>query len=252
MFLQVFVDRSVCWKMKIAKWSGKRVLLYWIGTDCLYVARGVHRDDIIRASTMADINLACGPVAFGELESFGLRPTSFITPPKLSTEIASMPNAHAVLLSVPDGREDFYGYPSLRRLIDDFPNVLFHVVRSSKQELWEAPNVVFWGVLDNEQMERVYNQISIVVRFPEHDSTSMLLMEAAIKGKRLISRNPFPFAWIANDYQELFNELTIALQEPVEPHLDIRGKALELFDRRRAGAQLSGIVDRVLESAFVY
>lgn len=240
--LQVYVDRHAAWKSMVANILGKKIILYWIGSDCYGLLKGVDRGVVLRASARADLNLGCGPSAMRELTELGIDAVEYITPPKLSTELARMPEQHAVLISVPDGREEFYGYTALRRLIDDFPEMTFHVVRSSKRELWEADNVVFWGVVSNEKMNEVFNQISIVVRFPEHDSTSMILMESAIKGKRIISKSPFPTAWVASDYEDLCSLLLRAINEPVIPHVKERNEALDLFDRRSGGERLAKII----------
>ena len=243
--LQVYADRQAVWKTKIAELLGKKSILYWIGSDCYGALRGIDLDIVLRMSHRVSVNLGCGPAAMGELKILGVEATEFITPPKLDTSLSKMPDKHAVLISVPDGREDFYGYSDLRKLIDEFPDTLFHVVRSSKRYLWEAENVVFWGVVPNEEMNEIFDRVSIVVRFPEHDSTSMILMESAIKGKRLISRNAFPSAWLATTYSGLCDSMRRALSEPVEPHLDVREEALRLFDRTRAGKRLARIIRSV-------
>lgn len=243
--IQVYIDRHAAWKTRLASHLGKRVILYWIGTDLYNALNGVDTDIVLQAAECASVNLSCGPLAMSELDALGVKATNYIVPPKLDTAIAKMPERHAVLLSIPDGREHFYGYDALRRLIDDYPNVLFHVVRNSKRELWDAKNVVFWGVLDAARMQSVFDEVSIVIRYPKHDSTSTILMEAAIKGKRMISRNPFPDAWLAKSYKELRDSLDKALDEPVEPHMDIREKALIRFDRRRGGESLAQIIKGV-------
>ena len=244
--LCVYVDKSAARRSRIAKLLNKKVVFYWIGTDCYDALRGMDARETLSAAARADLNLGCGPSAIGELEELGIGAVEYITPPKLDSAISKMPDRHAVLISVPDGREEFYGYPALRRLIDDFSEVTFHVVRSSKEELWPGENVVFWGVLDNDQMNEVFDRVSIVVRFPEHDSTSMILMESAVKGKRLISRNAFPMAWVAPDYESLCACLREALKEPVEPHRDIHNEALDLFGREKAGNRLAGILKDVV------
>lgn len=243
--LQVYADRHAAWKTKVAELLGKSSILYWIGSDCYGVLQGIDSDIVLRMSDRVAANLGCGPSAMSELETLGVTATEYITPPKLDSSLSKMPDRHAVLISVPDGREDFYGYPDLRKLIDDFPDTLFHVVRSSKQSLWEADNVAFWGVIPSEKMNEVFDCVSIVIRYPEHDSTSMILMESAIKGKRIISRNPFPSAWLATTYDELCDSMRKALSEPVEPHIDVREKALRLYDRKRAGMQLAQIIRSV-------
>ena len=245
--LQVYADRQAVWKTKVAELLGKRSILYWIGSDCYGVLRGKDADMVLRMSHRAAVNLGCGPSAMTELEALGVTATEYITPPKLNTSLSKMPDKHAVLISVPDGREDFYGYPDLRKLIDEFPDTLFHVVRSSRRELWEARNVFYWGVIPNERMNEVFDRVSIVVRYPKHDSTSMILMESAIKGKRIISRNAFPSAWLATTYDELCSSMRRALSEPVQPHIDVREKALRLYDRKRAGEQLAHIIRSVAE-----
>ena len=231
----VFVSQFAPIYSKAARMLNKKVVYYWLGSDVQEAIQNpVHGEKL----NDADLHLSYSEGNILELASIGVNAKLLVTPSKLSDEIADMPERHAVLLSIPDARKEFYGYHDLMRLVDRFPELTFHVIRSEHPEYYEKKNIVFEGMLNRDQMNELFNRVSISVRWPEHDGTSLILMESALKGKYTISRNPFPCGIVVNSYDELCTALSDVIKAPPAPCMENRMYALGHFSQAEAGRRL--------------
>lgn len=240
----VFVDhRSRNW-MRIAHALEKKCVLYWIGTDVMNLADGTLDP---AGLNKADLHVALGEENLKELSAVGVDAALSPLVSYLPTRCAEMPDHHSVLLSIPDTRKSFYGYSDLMRLVDSYPDVEFRVVRSNQPECYKKPNIVFEGMLDRDQMDAVFDRISIHIRWPIHDSMSVMLMEAALKGKYIISRNSFPVGTVVGDFEGLCKALEDAISRPLSPCIENREFALANFTQKSAGIRLGRLLDSLFD-----
>lgn len=228
----MFVDNRSRFWISFAHRLGKKAALFWLGSD---VDNLTHGRLSPRGLDKADIHFAHSEGNVKELARFGLRAECMVMPTRLSKGVAKMPDHHSVLLSIPDSRREFYGYRDLMRLVDDYPDVEFHVVRSETPDFYRRPNIVFEGMLDRDQMDELFNRVSISVRWPEHDGTSFVLIESAFKGKYIISKNYFPCGIVTNTYEGLCEAMDLVLGLPLEPCMENREYALANFTQEEAG-----------------
>ena len=80
-------------------------------------------------------------------------------------------------------------------------------------------NVEVLGILSLDQMEMLYDKISIVIRNVKHDGLSMSVVEALAKGKKVIWNYSIPNVICAKTAQEICMELDKIIKEP--PKVDI-------------------------------
>lgn len=243
--LVVFVNRLSVWYIRISHFLRKKCVLYWLGSDVLAATKGLIS---CKGLNEADAQISYSEGNIEELRQRGIDASLLVLPAYLPSRIADMPDRHAVLLSLPDARKEFYGYHDLMRLVDDYPDVEFHVVRSNHPEYYNKSNIVFEGMLDRDQMDKVFNRVSISIRWPEHDGTSLVLMESALKGKYIITRNPFPCGIQTDTYKGLCAALEEIMSLPVEPCLENRAYALDHFTQERAGRALAEVLDAVMDN----
>lgn len=243
--LVVYVNRSSHWYLRIAHSLKRKCVLYWLGSDVQQLIKGAFPSDPL---LKADAQIAYSEGNIAELKTCGINADLVVLPTTLSDRVALMPDCHAVLLSLPDNRKEFYGYHDLMKLVDDFPDVMFHVVRSEHPEYYDRPNIIFEGMLDREEMDAVFDRVSISIRWPEHDGTSLVLMESALKGKYIITRNAFPCGTEVHSYKELHDTLRDLLALPVDVCMENREYALAHFMQEQAGRVLAEKLDAVIES----
>lgn len=201
-----------------AKRLGKRTIAYWIGTDVYKCLNGIEKlpnlDNI-------DMHLAVGERLIKELAELGISARNLFPGTAISNEYANLPQDHAVLVNIPDSRAQFYGYDNIIRLIKDYPNTRFIVTRSEKPSLYDFSNVDFRGLLPPEEMERVFDEVTIVLRIPEHDSIGASLKDGLAKGKQVICNYDFPCTHLATTYKELCKQLEMIISKP--PILNTEG-----------------------------
>ena len=242
----VFINNRSPINTKIAHFWNTKVVYYWIGTDVLNLHKGIYPRLQGKALQEPDLHLSAGHNLVTELKEMGVKSKLLIAAPDLPTECAAMPKEHGVLLSIPDFRMKFYGYDMLMRVVRAFPDTTFHIAGSEMPEYYNEPNIVFEGRLSREGMNALFDRVSIVMRYPEHDSTSLVLMESLIKGKRIISRFEFPYAKQAESFDELCKALESLLKIPPVPDWEGHAYAVEHFGRDRFYREFSSYFNSVL------
>lgn len=179
---------------RIVRFAGlcrKKLIIHWIGTDVYNYLRAPRR---LRVYDHA-MHLACSPLLRQELASVGIRAQFIpIVPQQLPMELQSVPPRHAALAYIPQGKETFYHAELVTALAARHPDIPFYIVANKGFGTPAADNVIFCGTLDAGQMEEMYRKISVLVRLPEHDGLSLMLMEALAKGKQVVYRYEHPGA----------------------------------------------------------
>lgn len=226
----------------IAKLLGKKVVFHWLGTD---VWKQLHNKNIkLSSAKYADIHLSYSINLQEELKSLGISSILYaLVPSDIGHSIAEMPSKHAVLLSLPDKTKEFYGYHAMIEVIKAFPNLKFHVVRSNTPEFYDYPNVVFEGVVSGKEMNRIYDEVSIVIRYPDHDGLSLLLMEATIKGKQMVYKFNHPFARKVTCVDDIIRELRDILSIPPEPNIAAHEYGVKEYNLEQSRIKGKRIID---------
>lgn len=238
----VFVDSLALRLAKFAKAIGKKTIFFWIGSDVYHL-----RERKFGIAPKADLHLADGEELVNELSELGIKAESVLIAPNIADSVAQMPQEHAIMLNIPDDRLEFYNYDDAINLIKKFPHTKFVVVRSNSPELYDFPNVDFRGIVAPDDMDAVYNDISIIWRFPKHDSLSLASMEGLIKGKYIVSHFPFPMATQVDTFEDSVQELQKILKTEVKVNNAGRIYALANFTQEASGKefarQLNGIIE---------
>ena len=95
-------------------------------------------------------------------------------------------------------------------------------------------------------MANVYDQISIILRIPEHDSLSLVSMEGIARGKWIISRYPFPTSLPAKDYEQIKESLDLLLSE--SPQINQSG--IEYFNEHFTQEKSGESIVQALEGLY--
>lgn len=185
-------------KVIIAKLLNKKVVMHWIGTDILEFKKSKYKI-IIRK--FVDIHLACSKRIVEELEEYKIKANNIpIVPLNMNFNLSKTPKQHAALFYLPTNREEFYGIKYLYNLAKKFIDIKFFVVGNEKIEFKEK-NIINLGKLTLDQMDELYNNISILIRIPKHDGLSIMLLEALMRGKFVLYCYDFPFAYKADSIE---------------------------------------------------
>ena len=177
--------------LKIAKLYNKKVISHWIGTDVLKAKK--NKSVISRVQSYINCNLACSPLIKDELLELNIPAREFaILPIGMSKDYSKLPEKHAVLAYLPEGKEEFYGIEYVKYAAQNYPSVKFYIVGNSNDTI-KISNVEFLGKITQEEMSQLYDRTTILLRLPKHDGLSLMLLEALIKGKEVLYCYDFPY-----------------------------------------------------------
>lgn len=212
---------------KIARLFHKKVIIHWIGTDVVDYKKS-KLQKMIRNS--ANLHLACSSLIAEELSEYEIKAKVVpIVPLEMDFELSIMPNKHAALFYLPTGREDFYGIKYLEYLSKKYINVDFYVVGNEKKEFNQS-NIINLGKISLKQMNELYDKISILVRIPEHDGLSIMLLEALLRGKQVLYCYDFPFTYHVKSLLDADKCMKKITSEKPKLNIEGRNYVLEEYD----------------------
>lgn len=95
-----------------------------------------------------------------------------------------------VLSYISSKRSDFYGMPTMIRMAEKLPSINFLIAGTNGEEYAPLPsNMKALGWVSN--MDEVFDQAQVCVRFTEHDGLSNFILESLARGKSVIYKNQF-------------------------------------------------------------
>lgn len=195
----VYAQPNKSLELIFARLLGKKVIMHWIGTD---VYNCIHNSDSIVCYTGNIHHLAGSPLLHEELKSVGIASDIIpIIPFGIHLDLMNMPERHEALVYLPEGKEEFYRADLIRELAVRNPQVKFHIVANAGYEPLRLENVIFHGRLEIDEMNKLYHEISILVRLPEHDGLSMMVIEALAKGKQVLYKYKHPFVYTPEKFE---------------------------------------------------
>lgn len=202
--------------LRLARLLKKKIILHWIGTDVLEAVETFQKEGRVVNADYPHVDLAVAEHLCRELEQVGIAAKEVpIIPVGMQFEILPMPERHGVLSYIPESRQDFYGIDLLRDMARRFPEVPFYVVANTgSQDPGDLPNLHYTGMLCWEELKKVYEKCSVLLRYPRHDGLPVMILEAMGLGRQVVYRYPFPGAHtpagdsaeeVAAELQKLFS-----------------------------------------------
>ncbi len=187
----------------------KRIVWHWIGSDVMAWSRGAGWVQAWRwrlAGTVVAAHLADSPELAAELAKQGIRATVCrLLPCSIEADPMPLPETFRVLCYWTDERWRFYGGEVLLNAARRFPDVEFLVVGAEGRGASRLPNVRYLSRVDD--MDRVYREVTVLVRMPEHDSLSVMVLEALARGRYVIYNKDFPCCERADSPEALHRAL---------------------------------------------
>jgi len=181
---------------------GVRFVAHWIGTDLYQVkTRPLARLLFRAAAPVIAAHIADAPWLVEDMARWGIDAALV---PTISAQMDGagplpMPDEFAVMAYVPDDRREFYGWPTVRTVAEAYPDVPVHMVGGDGRG--DAPaNVLFHGLTD--EMGPIYRAVSALIRPTVHDGLSQMVLEALIRGRRVVWSREFPECIYANTADE--------------------------------------------------
>lgn len=155
------------------------IIKHWVGTDVLRAGQPEVRrqNETGRVEHWAD-----APWLADELRAVGID-AKFVSlsPVAEVPEMPLPPPPLTVLTYLPEDKYEFYGAQIVYEVARRMPDARFLVLASERRGRVTPANVDFIGYHD--EMEHVYGRCHVLVRMPDHDGMSQMVLEALNHGR---------------------------------------------------------------------
>jgi len=222
--------------LPMLKMLKKKVIIQWAGSDILqlYIS---HKSKMTTALTMKlAVHLCTSSWNQRELSQFGIKANlikSEVVGLNVSTNVPSLPHNFTVLAYLPKSRFNFYGGGIIEKLIEEYPSITFIIVGDDGEGRIKAKNVKWLGYIPFKKMSDIYKRTTVLIRMPEHDGLSNMVIEALIHGRYVIYNYRFPYCCHARNYEEVKSWINV-LRKIKEPNLSGRNYAIKFIEHHRA------------------
>ena len=178
------VPRSIFEACKLFR---KPIVKHWLGSDTLRL----HDAEVQRQCAASIVtNWADAPWLVDELAAEQIEGDVMGLSPIAATDELPMPAAPlTVLWFLPEDRFEFYGGQMALSLARAMPDVRFLFVGCERRGRPAPPNVEYLGFL--EDIDKAYARSHVLVRMPDHDGLSQMVLEALNHGRHVIWNYPF-------------------------------------------------------------
>ena len=226
--LVIILLQTFLWRL-----CGRKIIRFWVGTDVVHALENRKMKFIFKIfDKMADSNIAQAPWFVEELKRIKIK--SLFVPlimPKIKTNhLESLPKKCAILSYLPTVRQEFYGSKIVIRLAKEFPEIRFIIVANEGGNLPTLKNVECLGYVIN--MDKIYDQTSILLRMPEHDGLSGMIFDALSRGRYVICSVKFPGCYHAENYEDVKKYLKVILKRKNRPTQELPAELYEYYKKR--------------------
>jgi glycosyltransferase involved in cell wall biosynthesis len=233
----------------MAQKYGVPILVVWAGSDVIHARERPQELQVIKEEGFHHI--ADGAWLVDELAVLGLtveyEPLTDVYP---GDAVRPFPSQFRVLTHLPAPRRDFYGENLVYDVARRMPDVAFIVIGSGGKNEKAPSNVQFCGYVRDAQ--RWIDDATVVLRVPQHDGKSMLVLEALARARHVVWNYEFPHVVTAKTLEEIVHALQSmqASHERSALPLNLAGRryALSNFGREKIArsfeARLDALVSR--------
>lgn len=189
----------------------KKIIVHWIGTD-VYNAITNRKSKFIakKYNRLVDVHLAVYSRLVKELDSIGINCEELPLPVFRLYQPHQLPTKKKVLVYLPDSRSNFFGKKVVDKLFDSFPDLDFIVLPNSGKG-YRKTNVTCMSWVDD--MEKIYRDVSVLIRLPIHDGLPNSVIEALSMGRYVIYSHDFPYCEYVSSFEEVKEKLLYLLQK---------------------------------------
>ncbi len=201
--------------------------IFWCGSDILRLLQDPERQ---RRVKLGDVKHYCeNEVEAEELRSVGIEP---IVIPSFLEDINNFPvsfrpsDKPQVWLCGHPNREEEYGFELVKAIAKELPEFTFHIYGVEGRD---KKNVIYHGLVPNEQFNKEIKKYQCGLRTNEHDGFSEVTAKSLLMGQYPITRIKYEGIWDYNEPIILIKQLN-RLKTMTEPNLEARSYYLKRFN----------------------
>lgn len=180
------------------------VIVMWAGSDVIKAQEDPFELEVVKQERL--YHLSDCPWLVDELALLGVNaeyePVTAVTS---GGPVEAFPREFRVLTYLPEPRREFYGASTVYAAARAMPDVRFDVVGAGGPSAGAPPNVFFHGMVDD--MPRRIDGSVVLLRQPEHDGKSMLVLEALSRARHVVWNYAFPHVHAARGIAQVLERL---------------------------------------------
>ena len=196
-------SRAFSW----AKNNHVRLIMNWSGTDVLTCIENFKRGEVDQELVdYAEHTCQCSWIQ-EELKTIRIKAKIIQFQAYQGAPSSSLPSRVKVLCRISQDRPDFYGMKQLVALAQSHAEIEFTAIGINTYSESLPPNIILKGWVDD--MDALFQEHLIALRFPEHDGLSPFVLESLARGLHVLYRFPFDEVIHTPDLESIQRELTV-------------------------------------------
>ncbi|MBN2093184.1 glycosyltransferase [candidate division KSB1 bacterium] len=206
------------------KLFGHKTICHWTGSDVLLALKNPERTRF--TAKFVDRQLVAYHNLMAELQPLGIQAIEWVLPTLNfeNAKIYPLPDQFTILAYLPAKNHRFYGSEIIFRLAQECNEINFIILTGGSHDFPTLKNIQYYGWIPSEewpqQIEKIYQQTSLLIRATPHDSSALMVIEALARGRQVIfSAYPREYCHYATDYNSIKNKV-LTLQKNIQPNLD--------------------------------
>lgn len=198
-------------KLKMLK---KKIIVHWVGADSWLANKKFHLKLYSKLfKNKIELHISIEKEIAKRLELLGIKSIIYPLPVATHYNLEPLPLKKQILVYAPD-KEDYYwkrfNGELIKRIVNEFPNVSFIILKNSGKKFSE-PNVkCFTWVKD---MKKMYKNSLGMIRISEHDGFPGTIVETLSMGRYFVYSQEFPFCKKATNFDELKKSIKEIINE---------------------------------------
>lgn len=220
----------------------KRVVFHWVGSDVILAKEAVEKKTVDENFLSYPVHLTDSPWFVDELKEIGIEAKYL---PLLSIE--NIPNEIAfplefnVLGYIPQHDKDFHGFSTFIELAKAFPEINFNIAGLKETSESLPKNMKFLGWI--KDMKPIFENTVVSIRFPKHDGLSFFVLESLLYSRYVIYNYSFEYCFLAQNMEEIKNNLNILLEKFRNGKLELNTKGREFVIHEFTRKNINALVE---------
>jgi len=221
------------WLQLASRLLRKPHVIHWVGSD---IATLCDHPEILQAVQARNaMHLAEVDWTASQLRVLGFEPHIAPLPPRHSNAAATpLPDRFTIMLYVPRTRATFYGQHSFEHLMNALRREPVRYVIVGGGELNVPPGVEAENLGWRDNLESVYERVTVLIRYTPRDGLSLMVLEALSFGRHVLWTQSFPFTTQIHSYADMEREIRSLILAHERGELTLQSAASKSVQRQYA------------------
>lgn len=205
----------------------KRLIFNWSGTDVLKATKAYQSGNYNKDYYTKAEHICQAPWIQEELKQIGISAKTIHF--QHYTSNPSKWKEFRVVTRIGENRTTFYGLERILSIAENCPKIPFDIVGMEGINQPKLPNVRYLGWVDNFSTK--ISEYPVLIRLPEHDGLSTIILEALSKGMHCLYNYDFPGITKINTIEEAIATIQNLFEQFNQGNFPINMEGIAYIDK---------------------